>query len=201
MRKITFIIGLLLLMALSYSKGISKEEFYRQFQQLKDLSKTKTNGWQLVSSMNTEYFTIATSLSKNKIDQLYQLNIPQHAIKEFKAVLFAKKIVSSSFRIELYPDKAKALQGLGVVELDGDNVKLYYGEATTTGTLIEQKEPVERKKCKRKWFKKKCTHWIEMVPRGFTLSELEVIKQTLRVKAANDLQIRISNLMGLSTLE
>ena len=67
--------------------------------------------------------------------------------------------------------------------------------------MIEQKEPVERKKCKRKWFKKKCTHWIEMVPRGFTISELEVIKQTLRVKAANDLQIRISNLMGLSTLE
>ena len=159
MRKITFIIGLLLLIAVSHSKGISKEEFYRQFQQLKDLSKTKTNGWQLVSSMNTEYFTIATSLSKNKIDQLYQLNIPQHAIKEFKAVLFAKKIVSSSFRIELYPDKAKALQGLGVVELDGDNVKLYYGEATTTGTLIEQKEPVERKKCKRKWFKKKWIHF------------------------------------------
>ena len=197
MQKLTLLLGFLLLLVLSQSKKVSKAEFERQFQQLKALSKEKTNGWQLVGNMKTDYFTISTSLATNKIDQLYLLNIPAHAIKEFKAVLFTKKIVSTSFRVELNPTTASAIEGLGVVELEGNLVKLSYAEANTVGTLIEQKEPVKREKCKRKWFKKKCTHWIEMVPRGFTDKEVDVIKHTLRVKAAKDLETRIENLMGI----
>ena len=84
-----------------------------------------------------------------------------------------------------------------MVELDGDAIKLYYAEATTTGRMIQQKVPVKRKRCKGFLFIRKCKHWIEMVPRGFTTKEIDIIKQTVRVKAARDLETRINNLMGL----
>lgn len=198
MQKLSFILGILLLLVFIQSKKISKAEFERQFKQLQALSKEKTNGWQLVTDLKTDYTTIATSIRKDKLNQLYQLNIPQHAIEKFKAVLFAKVIVDDSFRIDIVANKeAKSIQGLGVVELDGDSIKLYYAEANTTGRMIEQKTPVKRERCKKFLFIKKCTHWIDMVPRGFTAQEIEIIKQTVRVKAARDLETRITNLMGL----
>ena len=36
-----------------------------------------------------------------------------------------------------------------------------------------------------------------MVPRVFTTQEIEIIRQTVRVRAARDLETRITNLMGL----
>ena len=198
MQKLSFILGILLLLVFIQSKKISKAEFERQFKQLQALSKEKTNGWQLVTDLKTDYTTIATSIRKDKLSQLYQLNIPQHAIEKFKAVVFAKVIVEKTIRVDIFAEKeAKSIQGLGVVELEGDQIKLYYAEATTTGQTIQQKEPVHRKKCKGALFWRKCTHWIDWVPRGFTHKEIDVIKQTLRVKAAQDLNTRIQSLMNL----
>ena len=198
MQKLSFILGILLLLVFIQSKKISKAEFERQFKQLQALSKEKTNGWQLVTDLKTDYTTIATSIRKDKLNQLYQLNIPQHAIEKFKAVVFAKVIVEKTIRVDIFAEKeAKSIQGLGVVELEGDQIKLYYAEATTTGQTIQQKEPVHRKKCKGALFWRKCTHWIDWVPRGFTHKEIDVIKQTLRVKAAQDLNTRIQSLMNL----
>lgn len=192
------IIGILLLLVFTQAKKISRGEFERQFKQLQALSKEKTYGYQLVTDLKTDYVTTATNIRKDKLNQLYQLNIPQHAIQKFKAVIFAKVIVDKTFRIDIVADKeAKSIQGLGVVELDGDAIKLYYAEATTTGRMIQQKEPVKRKRCKGFLFIRKCKHWIEMVPRGFTTKEIDIIKQTVRVKAARDLETRINNLMGL----
>lgn len=200
MQKLTIIFGILLLLVFVQSKKVSKAEFERQFKQLQQLSKEKTYGWQLVTNLKTDYVTLATNIKKDKLNQIYQLNIPQHAIEKFKGVLFAKKIIDDSFRIDIVSEKdltAKAIQGLGVVELDGEAIKLYYAEATTTGKIIEQKEPVKRRKCKGALFWRKCTNWIEMVNRGITTKEIDIIKQTVRVKAAKDLEGRITSLMGL----
>ena len=198
MQKITFILGILLLLVFTNAKKYNKAEFEKRLKELQKLSQEKTNGWQLVTNLKTTYFTIATTIKRDKLSQIYQLGIPQHAIEKFKAVLFAKVIVDDSFRIDIVADKqAKSIQGLGVVELDGDSIKLYYAEANTTGRMIEQKTPVKRERCKKFLFIKKCTHWIEMVPRGFTAQEIAIIKQTVRVKAARDLETRITNLMGL----
>lgn len=202
MQKITFILGILLLLVFTNAKKYNKAEFEKRLKELQKLSQEKTNGWQLVTNLKTTYFTIATTIKRDKLNQIYQLGIPQHAIEKFKAVVFAKVIVEKTIRVDIFAEKeAKSIQGLGVVELEGDQIKLYYAEATTTGQTIQQKEPVHRKKCKGALFWRKCTHWIDWVPRGFTHKEIDVIKQTLRVRAAQDLNTRIQNLMNLKSIE
>ena len=202
MQKITFILGILLLLVFTNAKKYNKAEFEKRLKELQKLSQEKTNGWQLVTNLKTTYFTIATTIKRDKLSQIYQLGIPQHAIEKFKAVVFAKVIVEKTIRVDIFAEKeAKSIQGLGVVELEGDQIKLYYAEATTTGQTIQQKEPVHRKKCKGALFWRKCTHWIDWVPRGFTPKEIDLIKQTLRVRAAQDLHTRIQNLMNLKSVE
>ena len=202
MQKITFILGILLLLVFTNAKKYNTAEFDTRLTELKKLSQEKTNGWQLVTNLKTTYFTIATTIKRDKLNQIYQLGIPQHAIDKFKAVIFAKVIVEKTIRVDIFSEKeAKSIQGLGVVELEGDGIKLYYAEATTTGQTIQQKEPVHRKKCKGALFWRKCTHWIDWVPRGFTHKEIDLIKQTLRVRAAQDLHTRIQNLMNLKSVE
>lgn len=46
-------------------------------------------------------------------------------------------VTDSSINIEVFPDKANTIEGLGVVEIDGNKATISYVEAHTTATVIE----------------------------------------------------------------
>ena len=197
MQKISFVLLLLSLFALSESLGISRAEYERQFKRLQDLSKEKSFPYQLVSNMKTEYVTIAKTIKKSNIEKLNLLGIPSHAVAKFKAALWSQTAVSKSFNIELFPTQASVIEGLGVVEIEGDSAKIYYAEAHTKANLIQQKVPQKRRSCSGALFWRKCRNWIEMIVRGFTQKELDIIKRAVTARAANDLKTRVENLMKL----
>ena len=197
MQKISFVLLLLSLFALSESLGISRAEYERQFKRLQDLSKEKSFPYQLVSNMKTEYVTIANTIKKSNIEKLNLLGIPSHAVAKFKAALWSQTAVSKSFNIELFPTQASVIEGLGVVEIEGDSAKIYYAEAHTTANLIQQKVPQKRRSCSGALWWRKCRNWIEMIVRGFTQKELDIIKTAVTARAANDLKTRVENLMKL----
>ena len=197
MQKISFVLLLLSLFAISESLGISRAEYERQFKRLQDLSKEKSFPYQLVSNMKTEYVTIANTIKKSNIEKLNLLGIPSHAVAKFKAALWSQTAVSKSFNIELFPTQASVIEGLGVVEIEGDSAKIYYAEAHTKANLIQQKVPQKRRSCSGALWWRKCRNWIEMIVRGFTQKELDIIKRAVTARAANDLKTRVENLMKL----
>ena len=64
MQKITFILGILLLLVFTNAKKYNKAEFEKRLKELQKLSQEKTNGWQLVTNLKTTYFTIATTIKR-----------------------------------------------------------------------------------------------------------------------------------------
>ena len=84
-----------------------------------------------------------------------------------------------------------------MIEVDGNVAKFAYVEAATTGNAIQQTEPHSYRKCKRFLFFKKCRTITERRNRGFSLHELEMIKNALRELSAVKITERINAIKEL----
>lgn len=175
-----------------------EQEFIIHFNELKEKAKEKVNANDLVHSINSQFTSIKNTIDKNNINQLNQLGIPQHAVEKFKAALFSQTSSIHSFSIELFPDRASAIEGIGFLVIQGKNAKVVYIEAHTRGELIEQKEPLKLKECHSTFlFGKSCTERIVMKTRGFTINELNLIKAAIRQKSASELQNIMQSIRNL----
>ena len=97
-------------------------------------------------------------------------------------------VTDSSINIEVFPDKANTIEGLGVVEIDGNKATISYVEAHTTATVIEQFEPLV------------VNGNVVKQLRGFTVKEIDIIKSAVIEKAKNDLKERIEAIRSLNSL-
>ena len=78
----------------------------------------------LISNMNTKFITLANTVDRNKIDQIGALGIPKHTVEKFIAAKFAKSATTTSFTLELFPTQASAIEGLGVIEIVNNILRL-----------------------------------------------------------------------------
>ena len=172
-----------------------------EYKRLKLNSKEKTNSNQLISSMSSKYITVASTIDKTKIQDLTKLGIPKYTVDKFKAAIYSKKATATKFTIEIFPTQASGIIGLGSVEFDGNNAKIAYVEAHTTATLIQILEPFFTEHCSGALFWIKFRKNLEKKARGYTIKELELIKQGIKARALNDLNERIKLLESLKTVE
>ena len=99
--------------------------------------------------------------------------------------------------MEIFPDRVTVIQGLGVLEIEGDRAKIAYVEASTVGRLNEQKQTVQLRKChKILWIFEKC-NIVKEVIREFTTNELEIIRNAVRAQSAKELKERIETVIEL----
>ena len=159
-----------------------------EYQALKASAKEKNYPNELIKSSKTKFMSIVNTINKNKIELLTLLGIPEHAVTKFRAAIFSQSVTASRFDIDLSPDKANSIQGLGYVKIEGNNAKVAYAEAHTTAELIEQFEPVVYTDNGRQVSKR---------ARGFTLKELQIINKELKERAGKDLQERIKTIKEL----
>ena len=155
---------------------------------MKANAKEKNYPNELIKSSKTKFMSIVNTINKNKIELLTLLGIPEHAVTKFRAAIFSQSVTASRFDIDLSPDKANSIQGLGYVKIEGNNAKVAYAEAHTTAELIEQFEPVVYTDNGRQVSKR---------ARGFTLKELQIINKELKERAGKDLQERIKTIKEL----
>ena len=170
-------------------------EFARAIANIAKSSKARLAASSLVSNVQSNLKNIADRVDKNKIGQIGALGV--HAVDKFKAAVFAHDATATSFHFELDKTNVKLVEGLGVIEVDGNVAKFAYVEATTTGNAIQQTEPHSYRKCKRFLFFKKCRTITERRNRGFSLHELEMIKNALRELSAVKITERINAIKEL----
>ena len=100
--------------------------------------------------------------------------------------------------MEIFPDRVTVIQGLGVLEIEGDRAKIAYVEASTVGRLNEQKQTVQLRKChKIMWIFEKRNIVNQEVIREFTTNELEIIRNAVRAQSAKELKERIETVIEL----
>ena len=155
----------------------------------------------LIKNINTKLITIASTVDKAKINTVGSLGIPPHAVEKFKAAVYAKDATSSSFQIEIFPDKASAIEGLGVIKIEGDQAKIAYAEAHTKAELIEQFNLVNSRECHGWWIWRKCHTVTNKVSRGFTLNELYTIKREVKHRSSTELSKRLNDIQELQNVE
>ena len=172
-------------------------EFARAIVNIAKSSKARLGAASLVSNVQSTLKNIADRVDKAKINQIGALGVPSYAVEKFRAAVFAHDATATSFHFQLDKTNAKLVEGLGVIEVDGNVAKFAYVEATTTGNLIQQTEIHSYRKCKRFLFFKKCRTIYERINRGFTLSELDRIKNALRELSAVKLTDRINAIKEL----
>ena len=172
-------------------------EFARAIANIAKSSKARLAASSLVSNVQSNLKKIADRVDKNKIGQIGALGVPAYAVDKFKAAVFAHDATATSFHFELDKTNVKLVEGLGVIEVDGNVAKFAYVEATTTGNAIQQTEPHSYRKCKRFLFFKKCRTITERRNRGFSLHELEMIKNALRELSAVKITERINAIKEL----
>ena len=75
--------------------------------------------------------------------------MPDYAVEKFKAAQFTKEVVVNSFHFEISQGEGKLIEGIGIIEVQGDNAKFAYVESTNTGNLITQQVIIKFKECKK----------------------------------------------------
>ena len=73
-----------------------------------------------------------------KLKKIGLLGVPSYAVEKFKAAIFAKDVVVNSFHFEISQGEGKLIEGIGIIEIQGDKAKFAYLESTNTGNLIPQ---------------------------------------------------------------
>lgn len=150
----------------------SQGNFYQTLQ----AEAAKSNGGipgnfgQYVNSISVKVASVSNSINRNTLDSILALGVPQDIVNFFKACSAA----------------------------NGNDAKFSYIEGRAQGNIVQQVEDKTRRKCKRKWFKKKCwdEHYTEN--RGLYQGEVDVIGQALAGHALRDVQGRIQGIIDIS---
>ena len=182
MQKVSFIITLSLLISLTSCGLFGK--FKKIVSIIEANGSNHPNADYLINNIQSYVLNVAQTVPKSKIDKIGLLGVPSYAVEKFKTAIFAKDVVVNSFHFEISQGEGKLIEGIGIIEIQGDKAKFAYVESTNTGNLITQQVIIKFKECKKYVFVKKCHNRERREDRGFKLEELEKIKQALREKSS-----------------
>ena len=190
MQKVSFIFTLSLLLSLT-SCGL-----FGGFKKIVEIIEANganhPNSDYLINNIQSNVLNIAQTVPMSKIAQIGVLGVPGYAVERFKAAQFTKEVVVNSFHFEISENEGKLIEGIGIIEVQGDKAKFAYAESTNTGNLITQQVIVKYKDCRKYFGIKRCKNRERTENRGFRIDELEKIKVALREKSARALTDRIN---------
>ena len=131
-------------------------------------------------------------LTKFKMTQIpiSQLNnlkskygLPQELVNQLSNIKYSDKQIYNDVKFHILKSHSVLESIFGIAKREQNNEIFFaYIRGKTTGQLITQYITVSLRKCKRRWFRKKC--WNENVnkPRGMKANELDIVKKALEYK-------------------
>ena len=198
MQKVSFILTLSLLLSLSSCKLFGK------FSKIVDIIEANganhSNSDYLINNIQSNVYNIAQTVPKDQIGQIGNYGVPAYVAEKFQAAQFTKEVIVNSFHFEISQGEGKLIEGIGIIEVQGDKAKFAYAESTNTGNLITQQIIIKFKECKKYAFIKKCHNRERRENRGFKIEELDKIKQALREKSAQVLTQKINEIKQMFNL-
>ena len=154
MQKVSFIVTLSLLLSLSSCGLFGK--FSKIVAIIEANGANHPNADYLINNIQSNVYNITQIIPKDQIGQIGTFGVPAYAVEKFQAAQFIKEVVVNSFHFEISQGEGKLIEGIGIIEVQGDNAKFAYVESTNTGNLITQQVIIKFKECKKIIFMKKC---------------------------------------------
>ena len=117
----------------------------------------------------------------NNLKSKYDL--PQELVNQLSNIKYSDKQIYSDVKFHILKSHSVLESIFGIAKREQNNEIFFaYIRGKTTGQLITQYITVSLRKCKRRWFRKKC--WNENVkkPRGMKANELDIVKKALEYK-------------------
>ena len=179
----------------------SQGNFYQTLQ----AEAAKSNGGipgnfgQYVNSISGKVASVSNSINRNTLDSILALGVPQDIVNFFKACSAANTLGTNTYNNYAITGMTGVyIKGVGGIYFEGNDAKFSYIEGRAQGNIVQQVEDKTRRKCKRKWFKRKCwdEHYTEN--RGLYQGEVDVIGQALAGHALRDVQGRIQGIIDIS---
>ena len=152
MQKVSFIVTLSLLLSLSSCGLFGK--FSKIVAIIEANGANHPNADYLINNIQSTVYNIAQTVPKGKIGQIGILGVPDYAVEKFKAAQFTKEVVVNSFHFEISQGEGKLIEGIGIIEIQGDKAKFAYVESTNTGNLSTQQVIIKFKECKKYVFER-----------------------------------------------
>ena len=109
--------------------------------------------------------------------------LPQELVNQLSNIKYSDKQIYSDVKFHILKSHSVLESIFGIAKREQNNEIFFaYIRGKTTGQLITQYITVSLRKCKRRWFRKKC--WNENVnkPRGMKANELDIVKKALEYK-------------------
>ena len=139
---------------------------------------------QLIKDLNglTKFKMTQIPISQlNNLKSKYGL--PQELVNQLSNIKYSDKQIYSDVKFHILKSHSVLESIFGIAKREQNNEIFFaYIRGKTTGQLITQYITVSLRKCKRRWFRKKC--WNENVnkPRGMKANELDIVKKALEYK-------------------
>jgi len=154
-----------------------------------------------------KYFISITSMGQIKLDH-FHINDLEHRLSKnhrfideiitnFKSIIYEQYTIFKTFSFSVNSFYSNYREFVGAARIINDKVELAYIEIGTFSNLIPQYNIVPMKRCETKFFFfENCYHYNELIPRGYTLNELELILQTLKAHSYKHLLRNTKNVLS-----
>ena len=163
----------------------NKQKIFQIIQEhSKKYQKLAQNYNQLIKDLNgfTKFKMTQIPISQlNNLKSKYDL--PQELVNQLSNIKYSDKQIYSDVKFHILKSHSVLESIFGIAKREQNNEIFFaYIRGKTTGQLITQYITVSLRKCKRRWFRKKC--WNENVkkPRGMKANELDIVKKALEYK-------------------
>ena len=165
-----------------------EENKQKIFQIIKEHSKK----YKKLPNNHKQFIKDLNGLTKFKMTQIpiSQLNnlkskygLPQELVNQLSNIKYSDKQIYNDVKFHILKSHSVLESIFGIAKREQNNEIFFaYIRGKTTGQLITQYITVSLRKCKRRWFRKKC--WNENVnkPRGMKANELDIVKKALEYK-------------------
>ena len=150
----------------------------------KKYKKLPSNHKQFIKNLNgfTKFKMTQIPISQlNNLKSKYGL--PQELVNQLSNIQYSDKQIYNDVKFHILKTQSLLESIFGIAKREQNNEIFFaYIRGKTTGQLITQYITVSLRKCKRRWFRKKC--WNENVkkPRGMKANELDIVKKALEHK-------------------
>ena len=139
---------------------------------------------QLIKNLNgfTKFKMTQIPISQlNNLKSKYGL--PQELVNQLSNIKYSDKQIYNDVKFHILKSQSVLESIFGIAKREQNNEIFFaYIRGKTTGQLITQYITVSLRKCKRRWFRKKCWYDYVKKPRGMKANELDIVKKALEYK-------------------
>ena len=109
--------------------------------------------------------------------------LPQELVNQLSNIKYSDKQIYNDVKFHILKSQSVLESIFGIAKREQNNEIFFaYIRGKTTGQLITQYITVSLRKCKRRWFRKKCWYDYVKKPRGMKANELDIVKKALEHK-------------------